>query len=156
MEIRRPILNAIEQLSQTVLEPTTWPGALNAAVNLLGGDHGVLVANRQSAATLRFGVFAGLDAGDIERFVSPLAMRLVAPIEDLLVPGVVTSSTDYASDSEFAEFYNEIIIPANGFYSVSVHTIAKTSPFISRFADPEIAAPSRPVRRNASKCCCRT
>jgi len=119
---RRPILNAIEQLSQTVLEPATWPVALDAAVNLLGGDHAVLFTNKQSAMTLPFGVSAGLDARDIERFVSPLAMRLMAPLEQMLIPGVVTSSTDLYSDPEFeqAELYNEIVRPTNGFYSTSV------------------------------------
>src|SRR5947207_11600154 len=61
MGIRRPILNAIEQLSQTVLKPATWPAALDAAVSLLGGDRAILLTNKQSAMTLPLGVFAGLD-----------------------------------------------------------------------------------------------
>jgi DNA-binding CsgD family transcriptional regulator/PAS domain-containing protein len=122
MEINKPILNAIEQFSQTVLEPGAWPAALDAAVRLLGGDHAVLVANHQSTAMLPFSAFAGLDARDRERFVSPLAMRLVVPFEKLLIPGVVSSPTDWFSDPEFerSEFYNEILRPANGYYSATV------------------------------------
>ena len=39
-----------------------------------------------------------------------------------MIPGTVTSSADLSSDPEFerTEFYNEIVRPANGFYSVSV------------------------------------
>jgi DNA-binding CsgD family transcriptional regulator/PAS domain-containing protein len=121
MRTRRPILDAIAQFNQTALEPATWPAALDAAVDLLGGDHAVLIANNPPAM-LPFGVFAGLDARDSERFVSPLAMRLAASFEQLLIPGVVVSSADRFSDPEFerTEFYNEILRPANGFYSASV------------------------------------
>ncbi len=121
MGFDRSVLNVIEQLNQTVLQPETWPVALANAVSLLGGDHAILFTNRESAAAIPFGVYAGLSEQDIERFASPVAKRLCQPMEQLLIPGTVTSSADCFSDPEFerSEFYNEIIRPANGFYSLS-------------------------------------
>ena len=47
MGFDRSVLNVVEQLNQTVLEPETWPVALASAVTLLRGDHAALYTNQE-------------------------------------------------------------------------------------------------------------
>jgi len=116
MSDARGVLAAAVRCFAAAAAPDLWPQALDAIVELLGGEHGFL---HVVSAGGGFNVHARLNGSDAARLYAPEAMRLGAPLYGLIPHGVAVRS-EVLSDREFARSpaYNELFRPLGGFHSV--------------------------------------
>ena len=99
-------LALIDMFYQAALEPSTWVSALAGITGLLRADHAFLVMNNPPISATPFIAQTGMGDADVERFLSPQASRLLAPLLNLhlatLPPGGgVVSSSEIQTDTDF-------------------------------------------------------
>jgi hypothetical protein len=111
---------AIARLYGAVLAPSEWPAALESVAELLQADHAILVG-AESGGRYPLVASVRMDRCDAARFCTPEAARLGGPMLQALPVGVVITRSDVVSDGEWEAMavYNEIIRPANGYYSAN-------------------------------------
>jgi DNA-binding CsgD family transcriptional regulator len=97
-----------------------WDVALSPLVSLLHGDQAMIFASAPNGKTSAVAASAGMEKSDFMRFLSPEAGRGLAPLKSVLPAGMATILSDHVPESHFetTEFYNDIVRPTGGFYSV--------------------------------------
>ncbi len=125
-------LTSVQRIYDAALTPDAWQPALQSVVDLIGGDHAILVARDPAHDDPIVATCAGMDDSDFSRFLSPHALRLMAPFTRALPSGVAIVWSHLARDQEFerTEFYNEVVRPARGFYAVAFR---QETPTLSSF-----------------------
>jgi DNA-binding CsgD family transcriptional regulator len=128
MDDARGVLAAAEQCFAAAAAPDLWPQALDAVVELLGGEHGFLHVESAGGG---FNVHARLDGAAVAHLYAPEAMRLGAPLYRLVPDGIAVRS-EVLSDREFARSpaYNELFRPLGGFHSVHLRRPNPKQPFM--------------------------
>lgn len=116
----RPMLDAIDRLYSAVLMPADWPAAVESVTDLLQAEHAIVCApggadGSGSFATVR------MDAAHAALISSAEAARLASRMLSGMPTGLAVSWSSIISDRDWEKspLYNEIIRPANGFYSVN-------------------------------------
>jgi DNA-binding CsgD family transcriptional regulator len=115
------VLRVAERLYAAAATPAGWPSALEAVVDLVHGDHAILVGRGGANADDPFVASAQVDGRDLARFFSPDGIRLMTPMFDAVPVGVAWRA-EFISDAEFARStaYNDLIRPMNGFHGLHV------------------------------------
>lgn len=116
------VLTSVQRIYDAALTPDAWQPALQSVVELLGGDHAILVARNSDREGPAVATSAGMDERDFARFLSPPAVRWMEPLARTLPSGSAMVWSHLLGDRDFerTEFYNEVVRPVRGFYSVAV------------------------------------
>jgi len=116
------LLAVAQHFFDAAMEPAEWAPALAGAVDLLQGEHAVLFAQETASGHPIIARSAGMDEADFGRFLSPEAARLMAPFTAAMPNGSAVTLQHFMPERDFerSELYNEVVRPANGFYSVAV------------------------------------
>jgi DNA-binding CsgD family transcriptional regulator len=126
--------DALARLYGAVMAPAEWPVALESVSDLLEADH-ALVFGVGADAGDPFVACGRMDSRHAARFCTPEALHMGEPLLGLLPVGRVVSSADVVSDREMerAAYYNELIRPANAFYSLSasLEVPGRTATFVN-------------------------
>ena len=116
----RPMLDAIDRLYAAVLTPADWPAAVESVTDLLQAEHAIVCVpggadGSGSFATVR------MDAAHAALISSAEAVRLGSRMMSGMPIGLAFSWSSIITDRDWEKspLYNEIIRPANGFYSVN-------------------------------------
>ncbi len=120
MDDPRPVLDAINQLYAAVLEPTAWPAAVETVTDLLRAEHAIVFSPGSADGGDAFAAIR-LDTAHAARIHSADAARLGSRMLSGIQLGLAFSSASVIPDRDMenSAFYNEIVRPANGFYSTS-------------------------------------
>lgn len=120
MDNLRPMLDAINQLYAAVLEPASWPAAVENVADLLRAEHAI-VFNPGSADGGDAFAAVRVDSPHAARIYSAEAAQLGSRMLSGIQLGLAFSSASVIPDRDMegSTFYNEIVRPANGFYSAS-------------------------------------
>lgn len=120
-------LALIDMFYQATLEPGMWATALAGITGLLRADHAYLAMNNQPTSATPFIARTGMGDADVQRFLSPQASRLLAPLlnshlASLPPGGAVVSSSEVHTDTDFERsgYYNEIVRPLGTFYAAGI------------------------------------
>lgn len=116
------VLASVQRLYDAALTADAWQPALQSVVDLVGGDHAILVARDPAREGMGVATCAGMDERDFARFRSPHAVRWMAPLASALPSGSAMVWSHLLRDRDFerTEFYNEVVRPVHGFYAVAV------------------------------------
>jgi DNA-binding CsgD family transcriptional regulator/PAS domain-containing protein len=116
----RPTLEAIDRLYAAVLAPADWPAAVESVTDLLQAEHAIVCV---PGGTDGSGTFATvrMDAAHAALISSAEAARLGSRMISEIPIGLAISWPAIIADRDWEKspLYNEIIRPANGFYSVN-------------------------------------
>jgi DNA-binding CsgD family transcriptional regulator len=128
------LLGIAQRFFDAVVAPTEWAPALEAAVDLLQAEHAVLFARETASGQPVIAKSAGMDQADFERFLLPEAARWMAPFVAAMPIGTAVTLPHFMPERDFERtaLYNEVLRPANGFYSVGVrHELPAMSAMVS-------------------------
>ena len=116
----RPMLDAIDRLYAAVLTPAAWPAAVESVTDLLQAEHAIVCVPGGADGSGAFATVR-MDAAHAALISSAEAARLGSRIISDLPIGLAVSWPSIIADRDWEKspFYNEIIRPANGFYSVN-------------------------------------
>jgi DNA-binding CsgD family transcriptional regulator len=116
------VLTSVRRIYDAALTADAWQPALQSVVELLGGDHAILVARDPTREGAAMATSAGMDDRDFAHLLSPQAARLMAPYTSVFPPGSATLSSRLIRDRDFerTELYNEVVRSVRGFYAVAV------------------------------------
>lgn len=134
VEYTADVLRLIELLYAAAGAPGEWRSALAALADVCRANHAILLARETGSDVALVAAYAGMDDDAFARFLSPVGMRLVQPLQRMLPPGIAVDWSELMSDQQFEEtaFFNEVIGPAAGFYTMAAHnTSAATSSFVA-------------------------
>ena len=117
----RPMLDTIDRLYAAVLTPAAWPAAVESVTDLLQAEHAIVCVPGGADGSGAFATVR-MDAAHAALISSAEAARLGSRIISDLPIGLAVSWPSIIADRDWEKspFYNEIIRPANGFYSVNV------------------------------------
>jgi len=143
------ILSAIELISAAAGSPESWDLALGGLVNLLNGDHAVMFGTESDMESGAIVARFGIDERDIECWSTPEAAQLAAPFNNNVPIGRAFASSELMPDRDWQRsvYYNELVRPLSGFYSVAVRQARSDCSFLmvvcrerrhGPFAEPEI------------------
>jgi DNA-binding CsgD family transcriptional regulator len=112
----------VQRIYDAALTADAWQPALQSIVELLGGDHAILVARDFAGEGAAVARCAGMDERDFARFLSPPAVQWMEPFARALPSGSATLWSRLVRDRDFerTEFYNEVVRSVRGFYAVAV------------------------------------
>jgi DNA-binding CsgD family transcriptional regulator len=116
----RAMHGALARLYGAVMAPAEWLAAWENVTDLLRADHAIFVG-LESDVCFPLVASVRMDPGDAARYCTPEAARLGSPMLQQLPIGVVVSRSDVVSDRDWEAMalYNEIIRPADGYYSAN-------------------------------------
>jgi DNA-binding CsgD family transcriptional regulator len=131
------ILRVTERLYAAAAAAERWPPALEAAIDLVHGDHAILVGRGSGSAP--FVASARVDGRHLARFFSPEGTHLMTPMFDTVPVGIALRA-ELVSDTEFerSAAYNELIRPMNGFHGIHVRQNG-TAGFVLNICRPQRA-----------------
>jgi DNA-binding CsgD family transcriptional regulator/PAS domain-containing protein len=120
MDNLRPVLDAISQIHAAVLEPASWSAAVENVADLLRAEHAIVFAPGTADGGDAFAAVR-VDTAHAARIHSAEAARLGSRMLSGIQLGLAFSSASVIPDRDMenSAFYNEIVRPANGFYSTS-------------------------------------
>lgn len=120
MDDLRPVLDAINQLHAAVLEPEAWSEAVESVTDLLQAEHAIIFSPGSTDGGDAFAAVR-VDATHAARIYSAEAAELGSRMLRGIQFGQAYSSASVIPDRDMenSAFYNEIVRPANGFYSTS-------------------------------------
>lgn len=128
------LLGVADLFFETAMMPGAWVPALEALVDYLRAEHAVFFARWTASGEQIFARSACMGEAEFERFLLPETAHWVAPFMARMPSGIAVTSPHGMPDRDFelTELYNEVIRPANGFYSVGARDdLAGTSIFIA-------------------------
>jgi DNA-binding CsgD family transcriptional regulator len=116
----RPTLEVIDRLYAAVLTPADWPAAVESVTDLLQAEHAIVCVPGAADGTGSFATVR-MDAAHAALVSSAEAVRLGSRMMSGMPIGLAFSWSSIISDRDWEKdpLYNEIIRPANGFYSVN-------------------------------------
>jgi DNA-binding CsgD family transcriptional regulator len=116
------LLEVADRLFEAAMVPCAWVPALEALVDHLRAEHAVIFARGTAGGQPILAKSARMGEAEFERFLLPEAARWMAPFIASMPSGVAVTSPHGMPDQDFerTELYNEVLRPANGFYSVGV------------------------------------
>ena len=116
----RPMLDAIDRLYAAVLTPADWSAAVESVTDLLRAQHAIVCVPGGADGSGAFATVR-MDAAHAALISSAEAVRLGSRMMSGMPIGLAFSWPSIISDRDWekAPLYNEIIRPANGFYSVN-------------------------------------
>lgn len=116
------LLGVADRLFEAAMVPGAWVPALEALVDHLRAEHAVLFARGTASGEQIFARSACMGEAEFERFSLPEAARWLGPFVARMPSGIAVTSPYGMPDGDFeqTELYNELLRPANGFYSVGV------------------------------------
>jgi len=120
MDNLRPVLDAINQLYAAVLEPAAWSPAVENVADLLRAEHAIVFSPGSADGGDAFAAVR-VDTAHAARIHSAEAAQLGSRMLSGIPLGLAFSSASVIPDRDMENsvFYNEIVRPANGFYSTS-------------------------------------
>lgn len=130
-----------DRLHEAALSPEEWPQALEALIDLINSDRGLVMtpgADGEAAALLAVARvdehFARLCLSDSPGVAGPFASV------DLPV-GMPVTRTAFVSDRDFVRsaIYNEVVRPLNGYYSLHARARRGTGAFVIQLCRPQRA-----------------
>jgi DNA-binding CsgD family transcriptional regulator len=131
---RRAMHEALARLYGAVIAPAEWLPAWENVTDLLTADHAILVG-LESGGCFPLVASVRMDPGNAARYCTPEAVRLGGPMLQRMPVGVVVSRSDVVPDREWETMglYNEIIRPADGYYSANalVHGVGDEATLIN-------------------------
>jgi DNA-binding CsgD family transcriptional regulator len=128
------ILATVRCIHEASLTADAWQPALQSIIELLGGDHAILLASDPARAEIALATSAGMDRGDFARFATPEAAQWIEPAMQAIRSGTVVTRSRLMPDRQFERtgFYNEVVRPAGGFHAVGVaHQAQALSSFVA-------------------------
>ena len=128
------LLGVADRFFEAAMVPGAWVPALEALVDHLRAEHAMIFARETASAQSILAKSACMGETEFERFLLPEAARWMAPFISRMPSGIAVTSPHGMPDTDFerTELYNEVLRPANGFYSVGVRDeLAGTSIFIA-------------------------
>ncbi len=116
----RPMLDAIDRLYAAVLTPAAWPAAVESVTDLLQAEHAIVCVPGGADGSGAFATVR-MDAAHAALISSAEAVRLGSRMMSGMPIGLAFSWPSIIADRDWEKspLYNEIIRPANGFYSVN-------------------------------------
>jgi DNA-binding CsgD family transcriptional regulator/PAS domain-containing protein len=116
----RPMLDAIDRLYAAVLTPADWSAAVESVTDLLQAEHAIVCVPGGADGSGAFATVR-MDAAHAALISSAEAVRLGSRMMSGMPIGLAFSWSSIISDRDWEKdpLYNEIIRPANGFYSVN-------------------------------------
>lgn len=116
----RPMLDAIDDLYAAVLTPAAWPAAVESVADLLQAEHAIVCVPGGADGSGAFATVR-MDAAHAALISSAEAVRLGSRMMSGMPIGLAFSWPSIIADRDWEKspLYNEIIRPANGFYSVN-------------------------------------
>jgi DNA-binding CsgD family transcriptional regulator len=116
----RPMLDTIDRLYAAVLTPAAWPAAVESVTDLLQAEHAIVCVPGGADGSGAFATVR-MDAAHAALISSAEAARLGSRMIREIPIGLAISWPSIVSDRDWEKspLYNEIIRPANGFYSVN-------------------------------------
>ena len=116
----RPMLDAIDRLYAAVLTPADWPAAVESVTDLLQAEHAIVCVPGGADGSGAFATVR-MDAAHAALISSAEAARLASRMLIGMPTGLAISWPSLIADRDWEKspLYNEIIRPANGFYSVN-------------------------------------
>lgn len=116
----RPMLDVIDRLYAAVLTPADWPEAVESVTDLLQAEHAIVCVPGGADGSCAFATVR-MDAAHAALISSAEAARLASRMLSGMPTGLAVSWSSIIADREWEKspLYNEIIRPANGFYSVN-------------------------------------
>jgi DNA-binding CsgD family transcriptional regulator len=116
----RPMLDAVDRLYAAVLTPADWSAAVESVTDLLQAEHAIVCVPGGADGSGPFATVR-MDAAHAALISSAEAARLASRMLSGVPIGRAISWSSIIPDRDWenSPFYNEIIRPANGFYSVN-------------------------------------
>ena len=116
----RPMLDTIDRLYAAVLTPAAWPAAVESVTDLLQAEHAIVCVPGGADGSGAFATVR-MDAAHAALISSEEAARLGSRMISEIPVGLAISWPSIIADRDWEKspLYNEIIRPANGFYSVN-------------------------------------
>jgi DNA-binding CsgD family transcriptional regulator len=116
----RPMLDAIDRLYAAVLTPADWSAAVESVTDLLQAEHAIVCVPGGADGSGAFATVR-MDAAHAALISSAEAARLGSRMISEIPIGLAISWPAIIADRDWEKspLYNEIIRPANGFYSVN-------------------------------------
>jgi DNA-binding CsgD family transcriptional regulator len=128
------VLETVRRIHDASLTADAWQPALQSIIDLLGGDHAILLASDRAREQVALATSAGMERGDFARFASPEAAQWIEPAMQAIRSGTVVTRSRLMPDRQFERtgFYNEVVRPAGGFHAVGVaHQASALSSFVA-------------------------
>jgi len=128
------ILSTIERIYDATLEDEAWQGALQSVVDLVRGEHAMLLARRPACSDVTLAASARMDERGFARFLLPEATGWLDAATQAMPSGLVAIQSHHVSDRDFerTDFYNEFVRPVDGFHGMSVcHRLPALSSFLA-------------------------
>jgi DNA-binding CsgD family transcriptional regulator len=119
MDLDKFLVDLLDALYRSAVEPAIWEQTLDALLPVLRSQHAFLYTPRTAELTVPLLVTVGIDVEDRDRYLTIEADRAWAPINARIVSGVAAGIQDVIRPDEFERsvFYNEIVRPTKCFYS---------------------------------------
>lgn len=116
------ILATVRRIHDASLTADAWQPALQSIIELVGGDHAILLARDTEQSNAAFATSAGMDERSIAGFLSPEAVRWIGPPMQTIPSGAVVTRSRLVPDRQFerTDFYNDVVRPVGGFHALSV------------------------------------
>jgi DNA-binding CsgD family transcriptional regulator len=113
------LLQLIDGLYRSAVEPAVWELALQTLVDTFRSEHGFLFTTKTAEVAAPFLVTTGISDEDRARYLTPEADRAWAPMQVNIPSGTAGAihKIIQPNDYERSEFYNEIVKPTRCFYS---------------------------------------
>ncbi|WP_342362043.1 helix-turn-helix transcriptional regulator [Terrarubrum flagellatum] len=133
-------LALLELLYRAVGDPDAWTAAIAGMAQIMRAGHAHFMAF-PSADAPPFMQTVGLGEDDIERFGSPRSWALWKPYQYVMPRNRPVLQGEIIRDDQFerSDFYNEIVRPSGGFYSLTLQQEAAPSIWQLTFCRPRKA-----------------
>jgi DNA-binding CsgD family transcriptional regulator len=132
MAREQAILASVRRIHDASLTADAWQPALQSIIDLLGGDHAVLLASDHARPDTALAASVGMDQGGFARFASPEAALWIEPATRAMRPGAAVTRSRLMPDRQFerTDFYNNFVRPVGGFHALG---LANRMPTLSSF-----------------------
>jgi DNA-binding CsgD family transcriptional regulator/PAS domain-containing protein len=128
------ILASVRRIHDASLTADAWQPALQSIIDLLGGDHAILLASDHTRADGAMAACVGMDQSGFARFASLEAAQWIEPAMGAIRSGAAVTRSRLMPDRQFERsgFYNDLVRPVGGFHAMVVaHQAPRLSSFVS-------------------------
>ncbi len=124
----------VQRIYDAALTANAWQPMLESVVELMGGNHAMMLARDPARDNATIAKSAGMDESTFARFLSPEAAGWIEPSVRAVPPGAVVIQSRLVSDRDFerSDFYNDFVRPAGGFHGMAFgHEMPTLSAFFA-------------------------
>jgi DNA-binding CsgD family transcriptional regulator len=127
------ILATARRIHDASMTADAWQPALQSIIDLLGGDHAILLASDRARPDAALAASVGMEQGAFARIASPEAAQWIGSAMGAIRSGAVVTRSRVMPDRQFerTDFYNDVVRPVDGFHGVGVaHQMPALSSFV--------------------------